>query len=382
MKKENADIKNKKTVKKKGVSKENKEFAKGLIAEALDKKTEELEEYEGSIEDIKDTDISKDIEDEEVDNFDTEGAIEEAKKFDADTVIKEIETSDETAYTGKFDSQSVDVVRQYLRDIGRYPLLEAEDEKAVARKAKKGDKEARQELINSNLRLVVSIAKKYRGNGCLEFLDLVQAGNNGLMTAVDKYDPEKGYKFSTYATWWIRQSILRTMHNEGRSIRLPVHVSERLYRMHKAEEKYALANGGADMPIELLSEETGIPVETLEELKTYTDVKSLETPVGESDHGEQSLLLDFIPADGATVEDTCMNETLKEELRKSMRVLTDREREVLSLRFGLEDGRMRTLEEVGKQFGITRERIRQIEAKALRKLRKPKYSHNLKDYVK
>lgn len=382
MKKENANIKNKKTVKKKGVSKENREFAKEFIAEALDKKTEELEEYEGNIEDIKDTDISKDVEDEEVDNFDTEGAIEEAKAFDADTVMKEIETSDEKAYTGKFDSQSVDVVRQYLRDIGRYPLLEAEVERAVARKARKGDKEARQELINSNLRLVVSIAKKYRGNGSLEFLDLVQAGNNGLMTAVDRYDPEKGYKFSTYATWWIRQSILRTMHNEGRSIRLPVHVSEKLYRMHKAEEKYALANSGADMPIELLSEETGIPVETLEELKTYTDVKSLETPIGESDHGEQSLLLDFIPAEGATVEEVCMNETLKEELRKSMRVLTDREKEVLNLRFGLEDGRTRTLEEVGNQFGITRERIRQIEAKALRKLRKPKYSHNLKDYVK
>lgn len=382
MKKENADIKNNNIKKKKSVSKKNEEFAKEFIAGALNKDTDELEEYEGNIEDIKDTDINKAVEDETLDNFDTEDAIEEAKKFDADTVIKELESSEDKAYTGKYDKQSVDTVRQYLRDIGRYPLLEAEVERDIARKARTGDKEARQTLINSNLRLVVSIAKRYKGNVSLEFLDLVQAGNNGLMTAVDRYDPEKGYKFSTYATWWIRQSILRTMHNEGRSIRLPVHVSEKLYRMHKAEEKYALENSGADMPIELLSKETGIPIETLEELKTYTDVKSLETPIGESDHGEQSLLLDFIPSEGVNVEETCINETLKEELNKSMRVLTDREREVLSLRFGLNDGQTRTLEEVGKQFGITRERIRQIEAKALRKLRKPKYSHNLKDYVR
>ena len=207
MKKENTDIKNNNIKKKKSVSKKNEEFAKEFIAGALNKDTDELEEYEGNIEDIKDTDINKDVEDETLDNFDTEDAIEEAKKFDADTVIKELESSEDKAYTGKYDKQSVDTVRQYLRDIGRYPLLEAEVERDIARKARTGDKEARQTLINSNLRLVVSIAKRYRGNGSLEFLDLVQAGNNGLMTAADRYDPEKGYKFSTYATWWIRQTI-------------------------------------------------------------------------------------------------------------------------------------------------------------------------------
>ena len=271
-----------------------------------------------------------------------------------------------------------DPVRMYLREIGRIPLLTFEEELDLAQKVLEGDEYARQKLAESNLRLVVSIAKKYVGRGML-FLDLIQEGNMGLIKAVEKFDYKKGYKFSTYATWWIRQAITRAIADQARTIRIPVHMVETINKLIRTS-RHLLQMLGREPSPEEIAEEMEIPVEKVMEIqKIAQDPVSLETPIGEED---DSHLGDFIPDDESPApHDSAAYTLLKEQLEEVMSTLTPREAKVLKLRFGLEDGKARTLEEVGKEFQVTRERIRQIEAKALRKLRHPSRSKRLKDYM-
>ena len=271
-----------------------------------------------------------------------------------------------------------DPVRMYLREIGRIPLLTFDEELYLAEKVLEGDEEAKQKLAESNLRLVVSIAKKYVGRGML-FLDLIQEGNMGLIKAVEKFDYKKGYKFSTYATWWIRQAITRAIADQARTIRIPVHTVETINKLIRTS-RHLLQMLGREPSPEEIAEEMEIPVEKVMEIqKIAQDPVSLETPIGEED---DSHLGDFIPDDESPApHDSAAYTLLKEQLEEVMSTLTPREAKVLKLRFGLEDGKARTLEEVGKEFQVTRERIRQIEAKALRKLRHPSRSKRLKDYM-
>ncbi len=271
-----------------------------------------------------------------------------------------------------------DPVRMYLREIGRIPLLNFEEELELAEKVLEGDEEAKQKLAESNLRLVVSIAKKYVGRGML-FLDLIQEGNMGLIKAVEKFDYKKGYKFSTYATWWIRQAITRAIADQARTIRIPVHMVETINKLIRTS-RHLLQILGREPTPEEIAEEMEIPVEKVMEIqKIAQDPVSLETPIGEED---DSHLGDFIPDDESPApHDSAAYTLLKEQLEEVMSTLTPREAKVLKLRFGLEDGKARTLEEVGKEFQVTRERIRQIEAKALRKLRHPSRSKKLRDYM-
>ena len=278
-----------------------------------------------------------------------------------------------------FDGINVDdPVRMYLREIGRIPLLSFEEELELAKKVLDGDEEAKQKLAESNLRLVVSIAKKYVGRGML-FLDLIQEGNMGLIKAVEKFDYEKGYKFSTYATWWIRQAITRAIADQARTIRIPVHMVETINKLIRTS-RHLLQILGREPTPEEIAEELEIPVEKVMEIqKIAQEPVSLETPIGEED---DSHLGDFIPDDESPApHDSAAYTLLKEQLEEVMSTLTPREAKVLKLRFGLEDGKARTLEEVGREFQVTRERIRQIEAKALRKLRHPSRSKRLKDYM-
>ena len=271
-----------------------------------------------------------------------------------------------------------DPVRMYLKEIGRIPLLTSDEEFEYARRAVDGDEEAKRILAESNLRLVVSIAKRYVGRGML-FLDLIQEGNIGLMKAVDKFDPEKGYKFSTYATWWIRQAITRALADQARTIRVPVHMVETINKLARVQRQLT-QDLNREPTDEEIANKLGISVEKVREVyKISQDPVSLETPIGEED---DSHLGDFI-RDERTVspEEYATEELLKEELAGVLLTLTDREEKVLRLRFGLDDGQCRTLEEVGQIFGVTRERIRQIEAKALRKLRHPSRSRKLKDFL-
>ena len=271
-----------------------------------------------------------------------------------------------------------DPVRMYLREIGKIPLLNYEEETELAQKALEGDEEAKKKLSESNLRLVVSIAKKYVGRGML-FLDLIQEGNMGLIKAVEKFDYTKGYKFSTYATWWIRQAITRAIADQARTIRIPVHMVETINKLIRTS-RLLLQRMGREPSPEELAEELEIPVERVMEIqKIAQEPVSLETPIGEED---DSHLGDFIQDDDSPApQDAAAYTMLKEQLEEVMSTLTPREAKVLKLRFGLEDGKARTLEEVGKEFDVTRERIRQIEAKALRKLRHPSRSKKLKDYM-
>ena len=271
-----------------------------------------------------------------------------------------------------------DPVRMYLREIGRIPLLTFEEELELAEQVLEGNEEAKQKLAESNLRLVVSIAKKYVGRGML-FLDLIQEGNMGLIKAVEKFDYKKGYKFSTYATWWIRQAITRAIADQARTIRIPVHMVETINKLIRTS-RHLLQMLGREPSPEEIAEEMEIPVEKVMEIqKIAQDPVSLETPIGEED---DSHLGDFIPDDESPApHDSAAYTLLKEQLEEVMATLTPREAKVLKLRFGLEDGKARTLEEVGKEFQVTRERIRQIEAKALRKLRHPSRSKRLKDYM-
>ena len=271
-----------------------------------------------------------------------------------------------------------DPVRMYLKEIGNVPLLTSEEEVELAKLVEEGDAEAKKKLTEANLRLVVSIAKKYVGRG-MPFLDLIQEGNMGLMKAVDKFDYTKGYKFSTYATWWIRQAITRGIADTGRTIRVPVHMVETINKTLRMTRTLLQELGREPTPEEV-AERLGVPVARVREvLKISRDPVSLDTPIGEED---DSHLGDFIEDDTAlSPADSAAFTMLRDELSKALESLTERERQVVRLRFGLEDGRARTLEEVGKEFNVTRERIRQIEAKALRKLRHPSRSKRLKDFL-
>ena len=271
-----------------------------------------------------------------------------------------------------------DPVRMYLKEIGKVPLLSAEEEIELAKRMENGDQAAKKRLAEANLRLVVSIAKRYVGRGML-FLDLIQEGNLGLIKAVEKFDYTKGYKFSTYATWWIRQAITRAIADQARTIRIPVHMVETINKLIRVSRQLLQELGREPTPDEI-AEEMNMPVERVREiLKISQEPVSLETPIGEE---EDSHLGDFIQDDNVPVPaDAAAFTLLKEQLVEVLSTLTEREQKVLRLRFGLDDGRARTLEEVGKEFSVTRERIRQIEAKALRKLRHPSRSRKLKDYL-
>ena len=288
--------------------------------------------------------------------------------------------------TGKIDVEATvpktlptdDPVRMYLKEIGKVSLLTADEERELAIRMEQGDEEAKKKLCESNLCLVVSIAKRYLNRG-LSFLDLIQEGNLGLIKAVDKFDYTKGYKFSTYATWWIRQAITRSIADQARTIRIPVHMVETINKLIRISRQL-LQEYGREPTSEEIAKEMGITVEKVREIKKISqDPVSLETPIGEE---EDSHLGDFIPDDDVPAPvDAAAYSMLKEQLMEVLDTLSDREKKVLMLRFGLEDGRPRTLEEVGKEFNVTRERIRQIEAKTLRKLRHPSRSKKLKDYL-
>ncbi|MDU5805980.1 MAG: RNA polymerase sigma factor RpoD [Peptoniphilus harei] len=271
-----------------------------------------------------------------------------------------------------------DPVRMYLKEIGKISLLTAEEEVEIAKRMEAGDELAKKELAEANLRLVVSIAKRYVGRG-MSFLDLIQEGNLGLMKAVDKFDYTKGFKFSTYATWWIRQAITRAIADQARTIRIPVHMVETINKLVRVQRQLVQDLGRDPLPEEIAAE-MNLDVERVREIqKIAQEPVSLETPIGEE---EDSHLGDFIPDDEIlSPQDAATFTLLKEQLNTVLETLTEREKKVLTLRFGLDDGRARTLEEVGKEFDVTRERIRQIEAKALRKLRHPSRSKKLKDYL-
>ena len=271
-----------------------------------------------------------------------------------------------------------DPVKVYLKEIGRVPLLTSEEEVELAIRISDGDVTAKQRLSEANLRLVVSIAKRYLGRG-MQFLDLIQEGNLGLIKAVEKFDYTKGFKFSTYATWWIRQAITRAIADQARTIRIPVHMVETINKVKKVQSQLLHQNGHEPSPDEI-AEEIDMPVDKVREImRVAQEPVSLETPIGEE---EDSHLGDFIPDNDAPAPaDAASHTMLREQLSDVLSTLTPREAKVLKLRFGLEDGRSRTLEEVGKEFNVTRERIRQIEAKALRKLRHPSRSRKLKDYL-
>ena len=306
------------------------------------------------------------------DDFETEPDVEDLKDIEE---VEDIQNINLTSFEGM---NIDDPVRMYLREIGKIPLLTYDEELELAKKVLEGDEEAKKKLSESNLRLVVSIAKKYVGRGML-FLDLIQEGNMGLIKAVEKFDYTKGYKFSTYATWWIRQAITRAIADQARTIRIPVHMVETINKLIRTS-RLLLQRLGREPSPEEIAEELEMPVEKVMEIqKIAQDPVSLETPIGEED---DSHLGDFIQDDDSPApQDAAAYTMLKEQLEEVMNTLTPREAKVLKLRFGLEDGKARTLEEVGKEFDVTRERIRQIEAKALRKLRHPSRSKKLKDYM-
>lgn len=296
----------------------------------------------------------------------------------ADVDIRTIDQISRAAMHGNTQVQLNDPVKMYLKEIGRVPLLKPEDEPEIAKRIEEGDEEARNILITSNLRLVVSIAKKYVGRGML-FLDLIQEGNMGLVKAVEKFDYTKGFKFSTYATWWIRQAITRAIADQARTIRIPVHMVETINKLTRIQRQLVQELGRDPTAEEIAAKMDGISAEKVREIqKIALEPVSLETPIGEED---DSHLGDFIEdKDAMSPDQYASNQLLKDEINAVLSGLTEREEKVLRLRFGLYDGRTRTLEEVGKEFNVTRERIRQIEAKALRKLKHPTRSKRLKDF--
>ena len=346
-------------------AKENGKITYGELATELeDTNPEQIDKVFDAFEDLG-VDILKD------DDMDMEPDIEDLQDVE-DIKVEEIDLNN-------MEGINIDdPVRMYLREIGKIPLLNYEQELDLAQKILTGDEEAKQKLTESNLRLVVSIAKKYVGRGML-FLDLIQEGNMGLIKAVEKFDYTKGYKFSTYATWWIRQAITRAIADQARTIRIPVHMVETINKLIRTSRHLLQKNGREPTPEEI-AQEMELPVDKVMEIqKIAQDPVSLETPIGEED---DSHLGDFIQDDDSPApQDSAAYTLLKEQLDEVMGTLTPREAKVLKLRFGLEDGKARTLEEVGREFMVTRERIRQIEAKALRKLRHPSRSKKLRDYM-
>lgn len=311
--------------------------------------------------------------------------IDEVREEEMDPDVEEMDLAQEE----EVDLENIDLtapegvspedpVRIYLKEIGRVPLLSAEEEIMLAKRMAEGDMDARKCLVESNLRLVVSIAKKYLGRG-LQFLDLIQEGNLGLIKAVEKFDYQRGFKFSTYATWWIRQSVARALADQGRTIRIPVHMVENINKIARVKRTIMIEDGNEPTPEEI-ARRLDMPVEKVREvLEISLEPRSLETPVGEE---EDALLSDFIQDDNALIPaDAAAFSLMREQLMEVLETLTQREQKVIRLRFGLDDGHACTLEEVGKQFNVTRERIRQIESKALRKLRHPSRSRKLKDYL-
>ena len=363
------------------------ESFKELLANA--KKKKNVLEYQEIVDFFKEFPLEDDqfdklIERIEANNIDILKITEE-EELDVDVDVEEIVLTEED----EVDMENIDLsvpdgisiedpVRMYLKEIGKVPLLSAEEEIDLAMRMEAGDEEAKKRLAEANLRLVVSIAKRYVGRGML-FLDLIQEGNLGLIKAVEKFDYRKGYKFSTYATWWIRQAITRAIADQARTIRIPVHMVETINKLIRVSRQLLQKLGREPSPEEI-AEEMGMPVERVREiLKISQEPVSLETPIGEE---EDSHLGDFIQDDNVPVPaDAAAFTLLKEQLVEVLETLTEREQKVLRLRFGLDDGRARTLEEVGKEFNVTRERIRQIEAKALRKLRHPSRSRKLRDYL-
>lgn len=346
-------------------AKEQGKITYGDLAKELDDvNPEQIDKVFDAFEELGVNLLNDDIDEEEPD-------IEDLKEVE-DLKLDEIT---ETTYEG---INVDDPVRMYLREIGRIPLLTFEQELSLAKRILDNDEDAKKELAESNLRLVVSIAKKYVGRGML-FLDLIQEGNMGLIKAVEKFDYTKGFKFSTYATWWIRQAITRAIADQARTIRIPVHMVETINKLIRTS-RHLLQQLGREPTPEEIAAEMEIPVEKVMEIqKIAQDPVSLETPIGEED---DSHLGDFIQDDDSPApHDSAAYTLLKEQLEEVMNTLTPREAKVLKLRFGLEDGKARTLEEVGREFEVTRERIRQIEAKALRKLRHPSRSKKLRDYM-
>ena len=339
------------------------------VLDELDLESEQMDSIYDSLEqlgiEVGSEDFLADLPDE-----DGEPAMDEIAE------IEEEELVDPNTLVDSFNID--DPVRMYLKEIGKVPLLSAEEEIELAQRMEEGDEEAKKRLAEANLRLVGSIAKRYVGRGML-FLDLIQEGNLGLIKAVEKFDYKKGYKFSTYATWWIRQAITRAIADQARTIRIPVHMVETINKLIRVSRQLLQELGREPSPEEI-AKEMSMPVERVREiLKISQEPVSLETPIGEE---EDSHLGDFIKDDNVPVPaDAAAFTLLKEQLEEVLGTLTEREQKVLTLRFGLEDGRARTLEEVGKEFNVTRERIRQIEAKALRKLRHPSRSRKLKDYL-
>ena len=280
-----------------------------------------------------------------------------------------------------FDDASDDSVRLYLREIGKIPLLSAEEELKLAHRVIDGDKKAKDKMAEANMRLVVSIAKRYSGRG-LDFLDLIQEGNTGLLRAVEKFDPDKGFKFSTYATWWIRQAITRAIADQARTIRIPVHMVETINKLLRTQRRMT-QELNREPSIEELAKELEMEPEKVEYvMKIKQDITSLDAGVGRDGDDEDSVLRDFIEdEDSATPEESATSQLLKEQVQDILSTLSDREQKIIKMRFGLENGKSHTLEEVGQEFAVTRERIRQIEAKALAKLRKHKDSKKLHDYL-
>ena len=319
---------------------------------------------------------TNDREEDELMNIDPdEPAIDELMDEDEDT-------PEDILNSGQyFDDISDDSVRLHLREIGKIPLLSAEEELALAQRVVKGDKKAKDKMAEANMRLVVSIAKRYSGRG-LDFLDLIQEGHTGLLRAVEKFDPDKGFKFSTYATWWIRQAITRAIADQARTIRIPVHMVETINKLLRTQRRMT-QELNREPTIEELAKELEMEPERVEYvIKIKQDISSLDAGVGRDGEDEDSVLGDFIEdEDGATPEESASSQLLKEQVQSVLSTLSEREQKIIKMRFGLENGKSHTLEEVGQEFAVTRERIRQIEAKALAKLRKHKDAKKLYEYL-
>lgn len=309
--------------------------------------------------------------------------VDDVEEPDPAELDEEEDTAEDVLNSGQYlDDISDDSVRLHLREIGKIPLLTAEEELALAQRVVAGEKKAKDKMAEANMRLVVSIAKRYSGRG-LDFLDLIQEGHTGLLRAVEKFDPDKGFKFSTYATWWIRQAITRAIADQARTIRIPVHMVETINKLLRTQRRMT-QELNREPSIEELAKELEMEPDKVEYvIKIKQDISSLDAGIGRDGDDEESVLGDFIEdEDSATPEETAANQLLKEQVQDVLSTLSDREQKIVKMRFGLDGGKSHTLEEVGQEFAVTRERIRQIEAKALTKLRKHKDSKKLYEYLK